>query len=415
MTAEKANPKEIETFDRSFWISVSIFILIILAICSFPYVFTRHWNKVGIYFHDTGQIGDTIGGIMGPFIAIAASLLTFFAFWVQYKANIQQRQLFEIQTREQKEQFTTQVNLQREQFENQIQFQREQFEQQIRSERDQLEKELAEQRSQTQAQEKTWRIQQFENKYYELLRIHRANVEEINIAGKVTGRKTFVTMFYELKCCYHSLEKAYSRQEYQQHSSERFSKKELLNIAYKVFFYGCGQNSDMIIEDFFKDDHAKDLIPWFLNELRELQKEFNDSKKDLFIKDIPTDHGNFRWRIKYFPFDGHATKLGHYYRHLFQTVQFVAESDLFSHQEKYEYLKSLRAQLSNHEQLLLYYNTLSDFGRKWNAKKYLTDYKLLKNIPIPSADFGQKPEERFLNEIAEWRAKGQELFGWDER
>ena len=28
---------------------------------------------------------------MGPFIAIAAAGLTFIAFWVQYKANIQQR------------------------------------------------------------------------------------------------------------------------------------------------------------------------------------------------------------------------------------------------------------------------------------------------------------------------------------
>ena len=48
----------------------------------------------GKYFSDTGEIGDTIGGITGPFIAIAAAGLTFIAFWVQYKANIQQRQDF---------------------------------------------------------------------------------------------------------------------------------------------------------------------------------------------------------------------------------------------------------------------------------------------------------------------------------
>lgn len=49
---------------------------------------TREWL---LDFSDTGEIGDTIGGIMGPFIAIAAAGLTFIAFWVQYKANIQQR------------------------------------------------------------------------------------------------------------------------------------------------------------------------------------------------------------------------------------------------------------------------------------------------------------------------------------
>lgn len=53
-----------------------------------PWVLAKHsW----IDFTNTGQIGDTIGGIMGPFIAIAAAGLTFIAFWVQYKANIQQR------------------------------------------------------------------------------------------------------------------------------------------------------------------------------------------------------------------------------------------------------------------------------------------------------------------------------------
>lgn len=42
-------------------------------------------------FSNTGPIGDTIGGIMGPFVAIAAAMLTFLAFWVQFKANEQQR------------------------------------------------------------------------------------------------------------------------------------------------------------------------------------------------------------------------------------------------------------------------------------------------------------------------------------
>jgi hypothetical protein len=38
----------------------------------------------------TGPIGDTFGGMLGPIIAILAAFLTFLAFWIQYKANIQQ-------------------------------------------------------------------------------------------------------------------------------------------------------------------------------------------------------------------------------------------------------------------------------------------------------------------------------------
>ena len=53
-----------------------------------PWALAKHsW----IDFSKTGEIGDTIGGIMGPFVALAAAGLTFIAFWVQYKANIQQR------------------------------------------------------------------------------------------------------------------------------------------------------------------------------------------------------------------------------------------------------------------------------------------------------------------------------------
>lgn len=76
------------TFTKDFWRYLAVFLLIITIICCFPYLFT----EFGLLdFRETGQIGDTIGGIMGPFVAIAAAILTFLAFWVQFKANEQQR------------------------------------------------------------------------------------------------------------------------------------------------------------------------------------------------------------------------------------------------------------------------------------------------------------------------------------
>ncbi len=47
------------------------------GICWLPYLLTQHSI---IDFTDTGQIGDTIGGIMGPFVGILAAVLTFMAF-----------------------------------------------------------------------------------------------------------------------------------------------------------------------------------------------------------------------------------------------------------------------------------------------------------------------------------------------
>lgn len=78
-----------KTFDKGFWKSFGWFLFIALVICSLPWILATH--SLWIDFSDTGQIGDTIGGVMGPFVAIAAAALTFIAFWVQYKANIQQR------------------------------------------------------------------------------------------------------------------------------------------------------------------------------------------------------------------------------------------------------------------------------------------------------------------------------------
>ena len=80
--------REDSTFDKDFWKYFGCFLGVVVLICFLPWAFTRSWF---IDFTGTGQIGDTIGGIIGPFVAIAAAGLTFIAFWVQYKANIQQR------------------------------------------------------------------------------------------------------------------------------------------------------------------------------------------------------------------------------------------------------------------------------------------------------------------------------------
>ena len=50
-----------------------------------PWLFATHSSSIA-FNSNTGAIGDTFG-IMNPFIAIAAALITFAAFWTQYQAN----------------------------------------------------------------------------------------------------------------------------------------------------------------------------------------------------------------------------------------------------------------------------------------------------------------------------------------
>lgn len=83
------------------WNSFTITILIIaglLFIFSFfaPSIFVKASSNPILDFSQTGPIGDTIGGIMNPFIALVGVLLTFLAFYMQIKANeIQRKQFFE--------------------------------------------------------------------------------------------------------------------------------------------------------------------------------------------------------------------------------------------------------------------------------------------------------------------------------
>jgi hypothetical protein len=59
-----------------------------------------------------------------------------------------------------------------------------------------------------------------------------------------------------------------------------------------------------------------------------------------------------------------------------------------NYKQKYAYIKILRGQLSNQEQALLFFNSLSEIGKPWEMKegidddnKLLTKYNMFKNIP----------------------------------
>ena len=65
-----------------------ILLLILCGILLLPIVLTQLPVSI-CSFTETGQIGDTIGGITAPFIGIIAGYLTFLAFHEQYRANVE--------------------------------------------------------------------------------------------------------------------------------------------------------------------------------------------------------------------------------------------------------------------------------------------------------------------------------------
>lgn len=352
-------------FDTSFWIFVSVFSILIGLVCFFPYWLTKPALTENLDFKGTGQIGDTIGGTMSPFIAIAAALLTFIAFWVQYKANKQQS-----------EQFKNQAN--------------------------------------------DVTIERFENKFYELLRIQRENTTEIDIADVTKGRKAFISMFYEFRFCYAKIKKFIEDYNKEELGFSEDDEETILDIAYHIFFMGIGDNSDKLVIDSLTKRCEQDFIISLIIYLKSSVKKawINDHSVRFEVK-LKSNPNTLTYSSKYLPLGGHISRLGHYFRHLFQSVNFIAEQDIkiFNEEKKCEYAKTLRAQLSDYEQLLLFYNVCSTLGNAWTNKEqnFIKRFRMIKNMPLPLADFGVIPQQKFKDEIKYWKDKNKSFFEWDER
>lgn len=324
---DKKNKYKFETIEVLI-IALSAVLLVFAFIA--PSLFVN--NSIdGFDFTDSGEIGDTIGGIMNPFIALAGVLLTFLAFYIQYKANKQQKELF-------------------------------------RQELD---------------------SNKFESQFYEMLRLHKENVNEINlkltydsIAGKelfvqnedVSGRECFKYFLEELKIIYYVVKK----------NINPATNDKLINIAYSIFFHGVSvfkRKPTYTDEDrqFYK---ALDNLEYINNGNRNIGTRGNKYDFSRYVSE-KSDYSGAQV-LNYDLFQGHSASLAHYYRHLYQTVKFIVnqKDEFLTYEQKRNYLRILRSQLSNQEQAMLFYNWKSDFGNNWENKvnKYLTDYRMIHNL-----------------------------------
>lgn len=321
---------------KIYFLLILSFISVVLAFIA-PFIFTRPSINKDFDFSQTGTIGDTIGGLMNPFIALAGVIVTGLAFYIQYKANMQQRELFELEQKESKDQLQQQINNQNQQN----------------------------------------KLQQFESQFYEMLKLHRENITEMKINGydfdetenslkrfeKITeGRKLFVVMKTEFECIL-SL-----------YSKDNKLDKSGFQKCYNLFFSGLdtyaksNSNETILIELFKKArrNHEKPLK----------QKISNNKDRKEFMP-------NVELYFNYKPFSGHSQRLGHYFRHLYLTVKSVANSTIVTdYEERMKYLRILRAQLSNHEQILLFYNWLSEYGDDWENEvhAFFTEYCMIHNL-----------------------------------
>lgn len=325
-------------FRLSLQTKFAIVIAILLLLFSFiaPLLLTRFSI---LDLSEYGGIGDTLGGIMNPFIAASGVIATFLAFYMQVRANQLQRKLFN---------------------------------EQIKNERQIFQDELKHQQIQS-------NMIAFEQRFYEMLRLHKENVNELSISllpahghsKEIYGRKVFQKLLNEVECIY-----AIVKNYFPNHDKDFW-----IDLSYRYFFLGIGEQDIEYSKRISKNPHDKCLKAIIqINKMNQFAP--NVSKE---IKGIDFHTGQ---TIKKYPNfllgHGHSSQLGHYYRHLFHSVKYVAKQseEFLSYQNKRGFLRILRAQLSNEEQALLFYNSKSSLGDNWenSTNKFLTDYRMIHNL-----------------------------------
>jgi hypothetical protein len=322
--------QDLDRFSRFMVISAVIMILISFMA---PYLFSRQWILNWLNVKDAKDIGDSISSLANPLVALAGVIVTGLAFYMQYKANNLQRELF----------FSGQ-NASTSQFQTQLAF------------------------------------QQFESQFYEMLRLHKENVNEMQLPGKrmvndqwepvtVSKRAVFQQMFLELETLleYASYDNSIPLTEID--NEEKKAGKPLtanrFKACYHIFFWG--------FDEFQKYDLPTDMI----QDLKNIQHDRYPGSVEyetLLINGLKFVIDAFR---------GHSSDLGHYFRHLFTLVKFVVNSPVLkTYNDRMRYLKILRAQLSNYEQIMLFYNWVSDYGGRWEDKdhQYFTEYVMIHNL-----------------------------------
>ncbi|MBA6291060.1 putative phage abortive infection protein [Colwellia sp. MB3u-70] len=112
---------------------------------------------------------------------------------------------------------------------------------------------------------------------------------------------------------------------------------------------------------------GRDCFPVMATRLKEKYEKINNitDDKELVLK---------AYEIFY---EEHQIELGHYFRYLYNIFKFIHNSKIGN---KNFYSNLVRAQLSNHELVIIYYNCLSHYGNQ-KFMPLAKEFMLFKNLP----------------------------------
>lgn len=218
--------------------------------------------------------------------------------------------------------------------------------------------------------------------FYKMIDYHYHNVEQIKVPSinnksLEEGRRAFVVFKVQIKRLIQVLCGINDKH------SLNLNGHDIAMIAYMVFYYGLSDSWKDFIEEKISCVDCRKLV------LEELQK-YSDAYPNLNLCRT------------------NQTILSAYYRNIYNAIKLIDKEDVFCKREKSELIKIFRAQLSNPELYVLFFNLISSFGTKWIDNHYVTKYSLLKNIPFDYLD-GYNPKDYFemTYEYEELESKNQ--------
>ncbi len=204
-----------------------------------------------------------------------------------------------------------------------------------RKELDLQRQELKAQREEFEQQNKTLKLQRFESTFFHMMELQQQIVSDLYI---------------------------------------KVSEREKLNVQTETGF----KTEEAIVD---KSVRGRQVIQYIYRHAESVY--YNDGIFDKIVESGLDGYVNAPYRMM----------LDHYFRHLYTILRYVDETDAFSlnddgeldieneWKQKYHYTTIVRATLSRHELLMLYYNGLSIFGRE-KLKPLIEKYSLLNNLDI---------------------------------
>lgn len=253
------------------------------------------------------------------------------------------------------------------------------------------------------SQNESQQLSSFENRYIQMITFHRDMTKELRIENTtefvnaktdgsaacsmvltmVDQARTIVASFIKDK----EVKELYKNEKEYNADCELWGKDNLLlrneiNIAYLITFIGVSSINMPLLKSILKKRYSDDFSNSIVDRFQLILKgEHNDIEKN---DPVGRAEDKMKDEKKY---TGIQDVLGNYFRLLYNTIGYLHEQKWIDKEDRYTYAKMLRCQLTDNEEVLLFYNSLSDFGMDWEYngdkdKRLITEYQLIKNIAI---------------------------------